>query len=216
MEESKHSRYFKPYQEVTPAGNGSSNYIWRGNSIFDPDYSTGAGSVSAMQMIQMGAAYTNYRVLGSKINIKGTMIYSTAAIGRPSQLYLVPTPDDSGDGTPPAIPDWETAEMYPYKKRKSTFSNGSSATTSSYLGTSVCNLKHYMKSKKMVRDYNDTDASGLTGGTGTGTNPVLQWFWQLFIKNNDNNAAAYKFQVDITYYVLFFNRRPIDGGQETF
>lgn len=170
-----------------------------------------------MQMQQMATDYTNYRVVGSKIRIKGSLTFTTAAVGRPSQIYLIPTPDDSGDGTPPAITTYQICELYPYKKRKTVFDNSFVATgASNNLNQCTFDMKHYMKSKKMIRDYNDTDASGLTGGTGTGTNPVLQWFWQFVVQNNDNNVGAVKFQTDITYYVLFFNRKPIVGGEETF
>lgn len=209
-------KYFLPYQTLSTTGNGYSSYVFRGNSVFDPDYTTGLGSYTALQMSQMATDYTNYLVYGSKIKIKGTHVSgSAAATGRPVQLYLIPTPDDSGDQAPPSILSWETAELYPYKSRKTMFTNYVSSTTNADL--SYCNftMKKYMSSKKMIRDFQKADASGLLGATGTGTNPVLQWFWHIGVQNNDSQAGNMKWQTDITYYVLFFNRRPISGGELT-
>lgn len=214
-------KYLLPTQVLfsNPTGGSTTQYIFRGNSIYDPDQTTGIGSTSAYQMQQMVTDYSAYRVYGSKIRCTMKTNASGAGEGTNSfaHLYLFPAAGDSGNA-PLSITSQGQCEMMPYKKKRVSFqSSNVGVTFTPNEWTLDVSMKHYMKTKKLIRNADQNDISGLTGGFGTGTNPNFQWYWHLVYCAPAGSAAwSVIGTVSITYYTLFFDRKPIVGGQTTF
>lgn len=61
-------KYFHRGNELNPPAGGLSTYIFRANSLYDPDYSSVGHSVRGFD--QLMTLYDHYTVIGSKITLK--------------------------------------------------------------------------------------------------------------------------------------------------
>lgn len=159
------------------------SYVFRGNSIFDPDY-TGTGQ-QPTGYDQLATLYTRYRVHGSKMKAEFVTVSSTV----PTQYVIVPTSNPLVYATP-------VMSRLPYARRRI-------AATSA--GQPLSTLKTYMSTKKIFGLKTlgaETDYSAATG-----SNPAFDWYWHVSADSIDGaSSIAFQAQITITYYVEWWNR----------
>jgi hypothetical protein len=166
---------YSVYQILAPAAGGSTSYSFRGNSVFDPDF-TGAGSIANLYNT-FGSLYNRYRVTGSKINVE---FVNTGTV--PLVFYLIP----SIQNAPPSV----TAVRGQRHIATGTAAPGgpiswvhtASATTAKIFGVPP------------VQVLSEDDFAGLTGA-----NPNNVWYWHLLIFNPGGVAGAVNVQVRLEY-----------------
>lgn len=169
-------------------------YTFRGNSIFDPDQ-TGTGS-QPLGSDQWAGFYTQYRVMASSIKVSCYPI--TEGSTSHGVVCVFPTTRD-----PSGITTRDAAKSQPYNKYVATTGTGAGP---------IKTVSNYMSVGKFfgfdIRTNDDT--SGLLE-TATGTNPVQEMFWQIVTYAQDRNASVViNADIEITYYVELYSRRPIN------
>jgi len=162
-------------------------YMWRANSVYDPDLTTGISQKGALGSLQYQSFYSMYQVMASKIRI--ALVNDTT--GESIQWALFPTPIS------PGTYDISSAISQSYSK---------SCTTSAQGGIDQKTMSCFMTSKKLygypkIREI-DAQQSNVTG------NPGEQWYWVL-VGQPQNAAVAMvgQYRVEITYYVEYFQRK---------
>jgi len=171
------------------------HYVYRGNSLFDPDYSSGGHQPSGYNFWKQ--AYDRYRVFASRIKIH--LISTTTASGASAfnstnvEFGLIPTLD--------AVQF--TAQDYmakPYCKWKvnSTLNNA---------GSNSSKLSHYMMTDKILGQHKGyAKVSDHVAGTAGG-NPALMWYWHVFVQACDlTTTQAVTAFVEIDYYCELYAR----------
>lgn len=153
-------------------------YYFRGNSIYDPDY-TGTGA-QPVGFDQLSVFYSRYNVVGSRIEIK-IINESTPA------LQVITTPYPSVDVT-----TYDQAYLLPYTRRA--IADGITRG-----GRSIATLAHQAQStivRQQPWNINYTSA--------TSTNPSLQWFWLIAMQTADQaTSITCELQITILYDVIF-------------
>lgn len=166
-----------------------SDTIMRGNSVFDPEYVVGGGQPNGFD--ELAGLYERYCVNGASIKV--VMVNHAASAAR---LTVVCDPDAA------LITNGIEAGSKPYAKSTIIAPNGS--------GRSLQFLKMYMSTKA---------ARGLRRGSQivddeleatTTTNPAKQWFFHVVSGHMDGiTTSSHSLDIEITYYVDFFKRRPL-------
>lgn len=160
-------------------------YVFRGNSVYDPDY-TGVGCQPyGYDELCNSTGFTNFRVTASSIRIYFRP-ESTYASMRRLHAMIIPTA-----GPAMALSDISDARMMPYHKE--TTYDGLTETTKG------AKLKHYMSSQRFIPDYSskDRDYTGLYNG-----NPGIVWYWTVYFYTEefDDEEVDIYFDVKINYY----------------
>lgn len=179
-----------PYEEVllpTTASGGLYSYQYRGNSVFDPNY-TGTGGQPA-GFDQWAAFYNEYTVLSCRIHAE--IISGTSGT---TEYVLFPAYNTTVPSTP------EDASVRPYAKAS--------------IGAAVGNgtLRHLRQSMSTaqllgVREQAviDDDAYGATVSSSPAATAV--WYWTLVGQNlNNANSLADIVRIHLEYDVLFHDR----------
>lgn len=161
-------------------------YIFRGNSVFDPDF-TGSGH-QPLGYDQWSAFYNRYRVHGSSIRVDYQSQGSTEATGH--VMYLVyPTQVSTGSSS------ISQAMEQPYSKYKC----GSNDTLQ------TCVITHRQTTAGFLGYQSVEDSDDLQAAVNT--NPAHNWYWSVsqcpvnLSSNTDTN-----FSVRLIYDVEFFDR----------
>ena len=163
------------------------DFVYRGNSCFDPDFAVGGTQPLAFD--QWSALYTRYRVLASKCTFKVKNV--TGITGSGQMMVLVPLVTNS------AVTNRELLAEQRYAKTRMVGDSD---------GMDVAVLECYMDTasvrgvpKEAIRI--DSNYSALTSA-----DPNLQWYWHCGCYDASNSLAetAFNFIVQITYYVEFF------------
>lgn len=170
--------------DLTPAGAATDSYVFRGNSMFDPDVAP--GGAQPLGFDQWAGFYNKYRVRGSKIKI-----YAVATSGShfPCKISVYPQ-DDSSTAT-----GVDNAAARP---------NSRTSITNGYGGPST-RIKNYISTKKQlgVKSINEETsyAAVITG------NPNIMWYWCISVGTLDatTNIAGLYVEVEVTYYTEFFD-----------
>lgn len=170
---------FSSYISFAPAAGSQTAYLFRGNSVYDPDFS-GSGSVAGLYP-QLSVLYNRYRVLSSKIMVDfcntGTvpvrcMIMASNNNTAPSAFY---SPFQRhfaiGDCAPGGPISWKHV---------------SSAETRAVLGVP--------KAQVMAED----DYAGIVGG-----NPNNVWYWMVIVYNPAPAAGQLTVTVRIDYTTIW-------------
>ena len=178
------------YVESLNLSNGTPRiqYAFRGNSLFDPDY-TAAGH-QPMYFDQYAAIYNSYRVVGSAIKVNCINAQGLSA------CYFIMFPNTEV-ATLTSIPlaleqaRAATANILPIA------GGGPAARFKQYCSTrKACGL---MKGES----YDDSLAAT------TGNNPTQIWYWNLFWETSDSASnVTINGIVKLTYYVQFFDKKP--------
>lgn len=161
------------------------SYVFRGNSVFDPDY-TGIGS-QPNGFDQWKTMYQRYRVLGSKCIVRPV---STSTTLLPIDTVLCPVQDGIAVNV-----SLENLKCNKYAI-ENVLSQNLRTTLSATMSTS-CLLGLFKDAVETERDY----ASDIT------TNPTKVWFWQISCGPVDGTSTATtQMYVDLEFDTVFFNR----------
>lgn len=169
------------------------SYVFRGNSIFDPDLTAGGSQPTGMD--EWANFYSSYRVIGSSVKLVARSGQSDPATD--FTLLCVQAGLDT-------ITDSNYADMVgdPYTRSRMI-----APTTAGYDST----LSHYMTTRKMfgLSKGQDKDADYQAAVTA---NPAKVWYWHLLSDDILSGAVDQnvKVFVTITYYVEFMNRKHLD------
>lgn len=195
-------RYFDVWTLQTDAIQGVVNQIFRGNSIFDPDY-TGIGGVASYGTAYE-ALYGTYEVVGSRITVRfansagsGTMLVGIKAT---SSLAAAPT---TGTTAQQALMEIRQDSRRAILQSKD---NQTAATTQ------IAWRKMYMSTRKIMQNqYNSADNTSVFS-----TNPVLVWYWIITACNLNGTTGGEQLQaaVTITYYCKFATPKYISNVED--
>lgn len=173
---------YNDQMNLAPSANAG-QYTYRGNSGFDPDY-TSAGH-QPRYFDQLAAVYSRYRVFSSTIEvsvINYAGLYSTEVVVIPNTEVV-------------AIPNPGYAKEMPYARTTG---------LNSIAGTLPSKVKHKMSTSKILglenREILDLDYSALTNA-----NPVSIWYWMIYAyalptSEDVNVLLAIKITMDIEFY----------------
>lgn len=172
-------------------------YLCRGNSLYDPDVS-GTGEV-AYENTQWEKFYYTYQVYASKIKFYIDPDFAAAQANNFS-FVILPSIEPAGYPTSSSVFD---IPNFKYARRKEV--NHGSA------GKTVV-LKHYMSVNKIFGSNlnNDNGSYGLLGGTGTGSTPLVQFYWAVFsipTAIGTTESVKVNCRVELTYYTALCERK---------
>lgn len=169
--------------------NATVPYSFRGNSLFDPDY-TSTGH-QPMYFDQYALIYERYRVMGAKISIRAINGNNTAA-----HYLVLQTGTDvySGLNMERLLeqPRSGISKIVPASSQSPTF------------------IKHYCSTRKACgltkSQVMDADYASQTTGS-----PLQLWYFNIITQTIDNLSVASLYcMVSIVYYVQFFDRLTAD------
>lgn len=163
--------------------------VYRGNSIYDPDYAI--GGLRPYGYTVYSSLYSKYLCYGSKIKISVTNLggNSTAL-----DIAIIPALDAATIINPIA----SVADMsgYPYAKVRRCGVDGKSYT-----------LSHYMSTQKIADIHKSALLSDYQFSADYNGNPIGGWFWNIYIDSPDNTKQFnIQVKVKITYYVELYRR----------
>lgn len=167
---------------MTSTSSSISKYVFRMNSIFDPDF-TSTGH-QPLYHDQLAALYTQYTVLGSKLTVQFAQLPSPIANAQPSGPVTVGVIAESTGTTDSLL---TTLEENNFSKSKSLLpaGNGDVWLTSTY-------------SPELL----GLDAEDDTIGASFGANPSNGWFCTVFVcETNGSTAVSVNAKVQIEYTV---------------
>lgn len=161
-------------------------YTWRGNSLYDPDYTSSSPlDHQPNGFDQWATLYNKFTVLGSKCKVR---LYNSDG-GSPIKFALgaalTASPPDNAEGNP---------------------NTWGSVLTPSDGSKSFQTITRFMSTKKIfqVRDVIDNPAFDCTASADA----TKQWFWNLQMYNMDGlSNIAVNADVKITYYVRMKERK---------
>lgn len=162
-------------------------YTFRGNSVFDPDY-TSAGH-QPYYRDQLAAPYARYRVYSSKIHVSAVNEQVATAL----QVTIIPSSDVitfTGSTYP---------LEYPYARPLRMLGVGGIMTAA---GT------HSMSTQELLglrpREVLDQDYSA-----SIGSQPSSEWYWLIVAQDLSAENIQTSMQVRITYDVEFYDRATV-------
>lgn len=180
-------------------------WVMRGNSLYDPDY-TGTGH-QALGFDQLFTFYYHYYVAASKFKIRFRSTGNTAAqIG---QCYMTTSRDGISQtglfGSEATVAENVKMGSFPVCPFNADAAN---KWHSRYTTT---------KAQLQAPGRTSWDASGLTGGIGTGSNPADQFFWHaiLYLVGGASTAVTNSllfYEIKMIYYAEFSELKPIVGS----
>lgn len=166
---------------------GLENIVYRGNSVYDPQYS--AGGHQPLFFDQYIAVYEKYRVIGSSVRLQITN-ESTQALN----VAILPT------STPISL---TTFQAVLEQNRSSAIRT---VPPSQYL---ISTQKRYCSTRQATgatkSELYDQDYAGTFN-----SDPVNLWYWNFYLNSVDNvTAIDARILLTITYYVEFFDRQNV-------
>jgi len=185
-------KYFDSETVTAASSTTAIRYIFRGNSIFDPNATN--DTTTARGFKDWSAFYSRYQVTASKISIIAHNKTASTGDDLRLSLYCSASNAESTVVDPVTVPGVKTI-LIP---------SGSGPTTSK-------KLKKYMTTAKV---YNlPLSSLGFTASSADFQHdPTAQWFWYLQFESAKNDATSiengypgFAFYVRITYYVKLFN-----------
>lgn len=164
-------------------------WIVRGNSLYDPDYSTGAVNEQPSSFTQWQGFYSYYRVLGAALTVEAVSGTTTP------QVIAI----KASRGVPSEI-DYKDFITDPYSKYKVITSSAGGAPTK---------LNMYMPSRKILgltqAQYDDEDYRA-----SVNANPASEWYFSVAVDTlptagNPDVTVLYT----LTYYVELSGRKDL-------
>ena len=171
--------------EVGITGATYGQYTFRGNSAFDPD-ETGIGH-QPMYYDSYAGVYSKYKVISSTCKVTVSN-YNAAAS---AVIVLIPSSEIV------TITTYAIAMEQPYAKRTELLPVSTRQGVQSSVRSSISTQRMLGLS---ASQFAGEDYSALTGAS-----PVSLWYWN--IAAFDVSAVSVRMLVDITYKVLFYDRR---------
>lgn len=166
---------------LTALNNYTAMHVFRGNSIFDPDY-TGVG-IQPFQFDQLcySGGYTNYRVSGSSIKV----YFRTGAEIRRLHAFVIPMRIAA-----PSLTDVNTIRNLPFHK-ETTYDSAQESTRGA-------RLSHYCTLKRLSPDFSPQDADAAAYYTA---NPNLLFYWCIiFYADGISTTTSVYFDIKLRYY----------------
>lgn len=158
----------------------------RGNSVYDP-WSSGTGH-QPRGFDQLSVMYLSYYVPSSTISLK---------IKNNHTKYALVCLRAANTESVASFTDIRDMVEEPYSKYQAV----APALELANLGK----LHNKMRTLKMYGGKYDDDMT-----SDIATNPALEWFWIISVQSGDPlSATAVDIEVDLTYRVLWFNRRTL-------
>lgn len=187
-------RYCDTYSSL-PGVLQAAQYIYRGNSCYDPDYTgTGAQPYGWDQWLDV---YQKYRVIGSTIEVKAMSYASnstaSAATEGCAQFYVVPNLATSDLTTSVATNTFDLKNL-PYA-RQAIVTPDKPGYIKMYMPTG----KLFGYNKYQIKSQQEFEAS-------TVANPSKEFYWHIYTCGIDEQAANLYVNVTVTYYVEMFQR----------
>lgn len=170
---------YSTYQVFAPAAGAVAYYTFRGNSVFDPDF-TGVGT-TAFTYTQLSGLYNRYRVVSSKLFVDAVNT-GTTALTVVVQATIANAPASATN----IIGQRHVAEGSISPNGPVAWKHVASAKTHAIFGVP--------ESQVMSED----DFAGLTGG-----NPNNVWYWHVSVFNPGGVAGAANVRVRIDYEVFW-------------
>lgn len=170
-------------------GGTPNSKLMRGNSVNDPEFS--AGGHQPLGHDQWCAFYDKYLVMGSSIKVLIANTSNTDHI----KVALLPKDEST------VVSSWDTLAERPYAKiRYGTPNNGSHSTP---------RLSGYMSTKKIL-GLKDLSTQDDEYAAACNTDPSRPWYWHIYFQAlNNTTAIILNVNVEMTYYVKFFDRKPL-------
>lgn len=152
-------------------------YIYRGNSIYDPDY-TGAGRTAAGHT-ELATIYSYYKVIGSRITVKCT----PGTLTNTARLVVYPYRSGATSTT--------AAEINVVPNQVSTDITSDPVTKKV---TSYCRSNILFGTRGLDEDSYSAQMSA---------NPNHGWFWHVALAGTASDSCMITVQIE--YYTVFFN-----------
>lgn len=174
------------YSDVIAIQPGSTvgQYTFRGNSCFDPDYTSGGHQPQYYD--QMSLLYTRYRVYGSRITVAAI----NEQVGAALQITVIP----SSDITAFTTSTYPLEHPYATPMRLLGVGGLMSGTVSTAMPTA--RILGLCPREILDQDYSAT----------TGSNPSSIWYWQIVAQDLSAENVMTSLQVTIKYDVEFYDR----------
>lgn len=173
---------------------GPVRQVYRGNSIWDPDVSLGGSTCMGWQA--WNQFYLRYRVLGSAIKV--VTFTSNSAANRMNINWV-------------AVPVSNTAQLDATVQQSRTLPYAK--VRNSQQGSGVSMIKNYISTAKMKGIPWNTPKIEEVYSSNMDGNPAQQWFWAITWGPMDGiSIINVEFEVEITYYVEFYDRRVLPQG----
>lgn len=179
----------------------NASVVVRGNSLFDPEYSSGGGQPIGFDHLK--TLYHYYRVHASKVK---TRIYNNTSTSAGAVLYQTIYPSVLASVPPTSNTNWADVAGQPHARYK--FIKTGSASPSY-----DCTMSHKMKSKTvfgtrsiMNTDHQTSIQANPTENTGSAPRA---WYYVVTIWNADQSTATvtYDLDIEVEYYCEFL--RPV-------
>lgn len=174
---------------VTAGAVATTTRTWRGNSVYDPDY-TGTGT-QPMGYDQYSALYDYVVVLGSKINFRILPGADTVC-----QFCIFPSLNSTSTSVTLALRE------LPYNRTKT-------GGVYNIEGNGFLSLKNYMSTAKIFCASKQHVKDTVNYAHSNAANPTNQWYWHLEVETQSGGASAalsFTYDVWIDYYCMFKRR----------
>lgn len=169
----------------TGAGASYAYYVFRGNSLYDPDY-TGAGR-TAIGHAEMATLYYNYKVIQSRITVQ---FFGSTFTQKGIRCHIYPDLSSADPGTQDVIMSHQVRASGMITEQTPNLQLVHTTKTCSMFGSSTAD---------------DYDFAAQFGG-----NPTLAWFWIVGITSGANDIV--KATVTIEYDTICFSNKNTYGS----
>lgn len=157
------------------AANSATYYSWRGNSVYDPDY-TGVG-YTAFHYSKISLLYNRYRVISSQLDMA---IMNTGAAA--CTAYLIATIVNGPPGVNQMLGSKHVAFAQLVPGGPATWKHRAGMPTHKVFGVPASQV------------LSEDDFAGLVGG-----NPNNVWYWHLYFVNNTATATTVEINLRLNF-----------------
>lgn len=161
------------------------NYVYRGNSIYDPRYASGGHQVLGHDQLEL--VYTYYRVHGCRFKV--TFQESTSAV---PAIMSIKASKVAGSPVGTGVD-----ELLEHQDAKVGYTSGNQ-------GNARCVLSKYISTKKLLALQSISQEEQLAADMSS--DPVTAWYfhWTLQAQNQSSTVAG-NATFELTYYVECFD-----------
>lgn len=170
---------YSTYIQLSPAAGSQTAYLFRGNSVYDPDF-TGSGGVAGLYP-QLSLLYNRYRVLSSKITVD---FCNTGTV--PARCML----SASNNNTAPSA-------FYSPFQRHIAMGDCAPGGPISWKHTATAETRAIFGVPK-TQVLSEDDFAGIVGGV-----PNNVWYWQVLVYNPSSAAGSLTVTLRIDYNVVW-------------
>jgi len=181
-------RYYTNFRwsvvEADTTAGGISEFIYRGNSVYDPDAAIGGtGSMGYQYMLYF---YNKFRTDASAIHV------TCCNIDADDPVYVSVFPSINGAAECGTLALCTDSLLWPHSKHAVATLQGGEA-----------GVGNYGKTKNLVaREASDKDLAH-----DVSNNPAVQWYWHVVFFNHSGNAMNVQFNIGIKYWTECYQPR---------